>query len=58
MFKGLDQSVKNYLVSVPLIADLRSPAMRARHWAALMEATGVGGAAPACRFVCHCSRAL
>lgn len=41
MFKGLDASVKNYLVSVPLMADLRSPAMRDRHWTALMEATGV-----------------
>ncbi|GBF96391.1 dynein heavy chain axonemal [Raphidocelis subcapitata] len=40
-FKGLDASVKNYLVSVPLVADLRSPAMRDRHWTALMEATGV-----------------
>lgn len=43
MFKGLDQSVKNYLVSVPLVADLRSPAMRPRHWQALMDATGVRG---------------
>jgi hypothetical protein len=41
VFKGLDQAVKNYLVSVPLVADLRSPAMRPRHWALLMEATGV-----------------
>ena len=41
VYKGLDQSVKNYLVSVPLVADLRSPAMRPRHWEALMEATGV-----------------
>lgn len=43
MYKGLDQSVKNYLVSVPLVADLRSPAMRPRHWEALMQATGVSG---------------
>jgi hypothetical protein len=42
VYKGLDQSVKNYLVSVPLVADLRSPAMRPRHWA-LMQATGVSG---------------
>ncbi|KAI8464229.1 MAG: flagellar alpha dynein [Monoraphidium minutum] len=41
VFKGLDQSVKNFLVSVPLVADLRSPAMRPRHWQQLMEATGV-----------------
>ena len=31
-FKGLDAAVKNFLVSVPLVADLRSPAMRDRHW--------------------------
>jgi dynein heavy chain len=28
---------------VPLVADLRSPAMRPRHWQQLMEATKVGG---------------
>eukprot|EP00878_Enallax_costatus_P044621 GHUV01053316.1.p1 GENE.GHUV01053316.1~~GHUV01053316.1.p1 ORF type:complete len:464 (+),score=147.77 GHUV01053316.1:399-1790(+) len=33
--------VKNFLVSVPLVADLRSPAMRDRHWQQLMEATKV-----------------
>lgn len=41
MFKGLDNMVKNFLVSVPLVADLRSPAMRDRHWQQLMEATKV-----------------
>jgi len=40
-FKGLDSAVKNFLVSVPLVADLRSPAMRPRHWEQLMEATKV-----------------
>ena len=40
-FKGVDNSVKNFLVSVPLVADLRSPAMRNRHWEQLMEATKV-----------------
>lgn len=40
-YKGLDQSVKNFLVSVPLVADLRSPAMRERHWQLLMETTKV-----------------
>eukprot|EP00882_Tetradesmus_deserticola_P010125 GHRQ01010697.1.p1 GENE.GHRQ01010697.1~~GHRQ01010697.1.p1 ORF type:complete len:387 (+),score=127.04 GHRQ01010697.1:1021-2181(+) len=39
VFKGLDSMVKNFLVSVPLVADLRSPAMRDRHWQQLMEAT-------------------
>lgn len=41
-FKGLDQLVKNYLACVPLVGDLRSPAMRPRHWEALQEATKVG----------------
>lgn len=41
VFKGLDALVKNFLVSVPLIADLRSPAMRERHWQQLMEANKV-----------------
>ena len=39
-FKGLDDSVKNFLTSVPLVADLRSPDMRDRHWSSLMSATG------------------
>ena len=29
---GLEASMNNFLVSVPLVADLRSPAMRDRHW--------------------------
>lgn len=40
-FKGLDKCVKNFLTSVPLVADLRSPAMRDRHWEQLMETTNV-----------------
>lgn len=40
-FKGLDAMVKNFLVSVPLVADLRSPAMRERHWEQLMSTTKV-----------------
>ncbi|DBA86689.1 TPA: Dynein alpha chain, flagellar outer arm [Trebouxia sp. C0004] len=40
-FKGLDLSVKNFLTSVPLVADLRSPAMRERHWTQLMTTTKV-----------------
>lgn len=34
-------SVKNFLTSVPLVADLRSPAMRERHWTQLMTTTKV-----------------
>ena len=37
---GLDDSVKNFLTSVPLVADLRSPDMRDRHWKQLMDTTG------------------
>jgi dynein heavy chain, axonemal len=40
-YRGLDSSVKNFITSVPLVADLRSPAMRERHWTALMETTKV-----------------
>jgi hypothetical protein len=40
-FQGLDLSVKNFLTSVPLVADLRSPAMRERHWTQLMTTTKV-----------------
>ena len=40
-FKGVDDAVKNFLISVPLVADLRSPAMRDRHWEQLMTATKV-----------------
>ena len=39
-FIGLDDSVKNFLTSVPLVADLRSPDMRDRHWKSLMDVTG------------------
>lgn len=41
VFRGTDDSVKNFLTSVPLVADLRSPAMRDRHWEQLMDATKV-----------------
>lgn len=41
VFKGLDQMVKNFLVSMPLVADLRSPAMRPRHWQQLANTTKV-----------------
>lgn len=42
VFRGVDNAVKNFLISVPLVADLRSPAMRDRHWEHLMTATKVG----------------
>jgi dynein heavy chain, axonemal len=38
-YKGLDGMVKAFTTSLPLVAELRSPAMRDRHWAALMAAT-------------------
>lgn len=41
VFRGVDAMVKNFLVSVPLVADLRSPAMRDRHWQQLMSTTKV-----------------
>lgn len=40
-YAGVDGSVKNFLTSIPLVADLRSPDMRERHWNMLMETTGV-----------------
>ncbi|MEW5298846.1 MAG: hypothetical protein WDW36_001923 [Sanguina aurantia] len=39
VFRGVDSNVKNFLVSIPLVADLRSPAMRDRHWGQLMATT-------------------
>ncbi len=41
VFRGVDSNVKNFLTSVPLVADLRSPAMRDRHWEQLMSTTKV-----------------
>jgi dynein heavy chain, axonemal len=38
-YKGLDSTVKSFTASLPLVGELRSPAMRARHWDALMAAT-------------------
>lgn len=38
-YKGLDGMVKAFCTSLPLVAELRSPAMRDRHWQALMAAT-------------------
>eukprot|EP00605_Chrysophyceae_sp_TOSAG23-4_P001019 GSChrysophyteH1.ASY1.ANO1.1120.1 assembled CDS len=41
VFKSLDMQVKNLALTLPLIHDLHSPAMRDRHWKALMVLTGV-----------------
>lgn len=38
-YKGLDSTVKSFTASLPLVGELRSPAMRARHWDSLMAAT-------------------
>lgn len=38
-YKGLDSMVKAFTTSLPLVAELRSPTMRTRHWDALMAAT-------------------
>ena len=55
MFKGVDGSVKNFLTSVPLVADLRSPAMRDRHWEQLMTTTKVSfNVRCVCLCVCVC----
>ena len=39
VYKGMDLELKNIMTSIPLVSDLRSPAMRERHWKLLMEAT-------------------
>jgi hypothetical protein len=53
VFKGLDNMVKNFLVSMPLVADLRSPAMRPRHWQQLMDTTKVGWMRHKCMNIVH-----
>ncbi|KAF7661538.1 hypothetical protein LDENG_00259550 [Lucifuga dentata] len=40
-FTGLENRIKNLLVSLRAVAELQSPAIRARHWHQLMDATGV-----------------
>ena len=40
VYLGLDGMVKNFLVSVPAVSELKSPSMRQRHWDKLMEITG------------------
>lgn len=41
VYRGLENLLKNFLTSLPLVTDLRSPSMRDRHWTALMKTTGV-----------------
>ena len=36
-FKGLDKACKEFVVTVPILVSLRSPAMRERHWRELMD---------------------
>ena len=40
VYRKLDEQVKSWITSLPLINELRSPAMRDRHWKQLMRATG------------------
>jgi dynein heavy chain len=40
-YVGLDTFLKNFLVTLPAVSDLRSPSMRERHWKLLMTVTGV-----------------
>ena len=39
VFKGLEDTVKNMITSLPLVSDLAHPSMRERHWKQLMRAT-------------------
>ena len=41
VFRGLDQEVKNFLSTCPLIQSLTHKSMRPRHWQELMDATHV-----------------
>jgi dynein heavy chain len=40
VYKGCEDTVKNMMTSLPLVADLAHPSMRDRHWKQLMRATG------------------
>lgn len=39
-YKGMNQAMKDFLNTCPLIAALGHSSMRPRHWSMLMEATG------------------
>ena len=40
VYAGIDSVIKNFLVAVPAVSELKSPAMRQRHWDRLMQITG------------------
>eukprot|EP00762_Andalucia_godoyi_P000343 ANDGO_03199.mRNA.1 Dynein beta chain len=42
-YTGLEKSVANMLVALPLVQELRSPAMRDRHWKGLLRETKTPG---------------
>jgi len=39
-YNGVDTLLKNFMVTLPAVSDLRSPSMRPRHWELLMSITG------------------
>eukprot|EP00792_Barthelona_sp_PAP020_P009043 TRINITY_DN3265_c0_g6_i1.p1 TRINITY_DN3265_c0_g6~~TRINITY_DN3265_c0_g6_i1.p1 ORF type:complete len:3839 (+),score=1299.73 TRINITY_DN3265_c0_g6_i1:669-11519(+) len=41
VYQGLDQDIKNFSASLPLISDLKQDSMRQRHWKQLVQVTGV-----------------
>jgi dynein heavy chain len=41
VYRAIDASVKNFLVAMPCVSDLKSPSMRDRHWQKLMDVTKV-----------------
>lgn len=40
-YAGLTADVKNFVTTCPLVAGLKTPSVRSRHWDAVMKATGV-----------------
>jgi dynein heavy chain len=40
LYKDVSKNIKNFINTIPLIAALRSPSMRPRHWELLRQATG------------------
>ena len=41
VYRNIDTMVKNFLVAMPCVSDLKSPSMRDRHWQKLMDVTKV-----------------
>jgi hypothetical protein len=58
----IKDTIEAFKRTMPLITDLRNPAMRERHWGQLMVRACVGGGdvalAPACRCARTCARFL